>query len=214
MGAFMHVSIGEAAMILGVSVSTLREWDRNGKFKPTFRTSGGHRRYSFLMLKVLIGETPLQDDRLVVGYARVSSHDQKDDLERQIARLDTHCANSYPQHHIISDLGSGLNYKKRGLNKLLRLLLSGRVSEIILTHKDRLLRFGSELIFRICECCNTKVIVLDEPVEMSDEEKLTKDVLEILTVFSARLYGKRSHKNRTKKVENGDHSKADASHCC
>jgi len=82
---------------------------------------------------------------------------------------------------------------------LLRLLLSGRVSEIILTHKDRLLRFGSELIFRICECCNTKVIVLDEPQEMSDEERLTKDVLEILTVFSARLYGKRSHKNRARK---------------
>ena len=130
----MNVSIGEAAIIVGVSVSTLREWDRNGKFKPAFRTNGGHRRYSFLALKELIGENSDHDERLVIGYARVSSHDQKDDLERQVNRLDGFCSKTFPEHQIISDLGSGLNYKKRGLNKLLRLLLSGRVSEIILTH--------------------------------------------------------------------------------
>ena len=146
--------------------------------------------------KNFIGQASDKDERMVIGYARVSSHDQKDDLKRQVNRLDGYCSENFHEHQIISDLGSGLNYKKRGLNKLLRLLLSGRVSEIILTHKDRLLRFGSELIFKICDCCNTKIIVLDDPTEMSDEEKLTKDVLEILTVFSARLYGKRSHKNR------------------
>jgi predicted site-specific integrase-resolvase len=102
---------------------------------------------------------------------------------------------------VISDLGSGLNYKKRGLKKLLILILKGQVSKIILTHKDRLLRFGSELIFSICQYFDIEIILIEnEPrKELSDEEKLAYDVLEILTVFSARLYGRRSIETRRRK---------------
>jgi predicted site-specific integrase-resolvase len=97
---------------------------------------------------------------------------------------------------VIDDLGSGLNYKKRGLKKLLKLILSGQVSKIVLTHKDRLLRFGSELLFQICNFFGTEVEVIEEQKIKSDEEVLAHDVLEIITVFSARMYGKRAHRNK------------------
>ena len=95
-------------------------------------------------------------------------------------------------------MGSGLNFKKRGLKKLIREILAGKISEIVLTHKDRLLRFGSELIFMICACLGTKIRLIEEETDVSDELVLAKDVLEIITVFSARMYGKRSHQNRKK----------------
>ena len=193
----MFVSISEAALILGVSASTLRRWEREGLFHADLRTPGGHRRYSATGIRqCFIEDGNPQEAGLVVAYARVSSHDQKSDLERQITRLEDYCHRQFDAHLLISDLGSGLNYKKRGLNKLLRLLLSGKLREIVLTHKDRLQRFGSELIFRICEYTGTKVRVIDEQTPLTDKERLAHDVLEIMTVFSARLYGKRSHAKR------------------
>ena len=101
-------------------------------------------------------------------------------------------------YELISDLGSGLNYKKRGLKKLIRMILLGQVEKIVLTHKDRLLRFGSELIFYLCSFCHTDIELIHEEEELSDETRLAKDVLEILTVFSSRLYGKRAHKKQPK----------------
>lgn len=89
-----------------------------------------------------------------------------------------------------------MNYKKKGLKKLLKLILSGQVSKIILTHKDRLLRFGSELVFQICHYFGVQILILDENKNLTDEQILAFDVLEVITVFSARLYGKRSHKNK------------------
>jgi putative resolvase len=90
-----------------------------------------------------------------------------------------------------------MNYKKKGLKKLMTMILSGQVSDIVLTHKDRLLRFGSELIFLICKFFGISVYIIHEDKNLSDEQLLAFNVLEIITVFSARLYGKRSHKNVT-----------------
>lgn len=98
---------------------------------------------------------------------------------------------------IISDLGSGMNYKKKGLNKLISLIISSKIDTIYLTHKDRLLRFGSDLIINLAEKYGTKFVILNQKTQ-SFEEELSKDVIEIITVFSAKLYGKRSHKNKTK----------------
>ena len=130
----------------------------------------------------------------------MSSSDQKEDLDRQRQRLDDYCAQEAKHYEVIDDLGSGLNYKKRGLKKLIHLILGGRVDKLILTHKDRLLRFGSEIIFYLCSYCGTRVEVIDDTGSLSDEECLTRDVLEIITLFSSRLYGKRAHKNKTAKI--------------
>jgi len=196
----MFVSIGEISDFIGVSTSTMRRWEREGRLQPCFRTKGGHRRYGVNKVKESLGLLSEKIKRKVFAYARVSSHDQKDDLTRQVNRLDDYCTKEFgaESYEIIKDLGSGLNYKKRGLKKLLREILSGKVSEVILTHKDRLLRFGSEIIFLICSAFGTEVRMIEEETIKTDEEALAKDVLEIITVFAARMYGKRAHKNRSK----------------
>ena len=191
----MFLSIGEASNMMGVSISTLRRWDHQGTFTSEWRTTGGHRRYSLTKIKEFLGDIINSSKRKIVAYARVSSHDQKDDLKRQIKKLDQHCQKETANYEVIDDLGSGMNYKKRGLKKLLRMILSGQVSKIIMTHKDRLLRFGSELIFTICNFFGVEIEIMEENKKRSDEEALAYDVLEIITVFAARLYGRRSHQN-------------------
>lgn len=105
-------------------------------------------------------------------------------------------AKNYNNYQVIKDLGSGLNYKKKGLKKLLDLLFDNKVERLIVTNKDRLLRFGSELIFAMCEHHAVEVIILNKREDASYEEDLSRDVLEIITVFSARLYGSRSRNNK------------------
>nr|WP_275973861.1 IS607 family transposase [Argonema galeatum] len=180
----------EAALLLGVTVKTLHRWELDGKIKST-RTAGGHRRYD---IADLIGNR--SGNELTVGYARVSSHDQKEDLTRQILVLESYCAKHGWEFEIIQDLGSGMNYKKKGLIRLIKLITTYQVERLVLTHKDRLLRFGSDLIFTLCESFGTEVIIINRSDDSTFEEDLAADVLEIITVFSARLYGSRSHKNK------------------
>jgi len=184
------LSISEAAKLKGVSTSTLRRWETEGILIPE-RTANGDRRYD---LNQLLGIK--KDLSFTVGYARVSSHDQKEDLTRQIQVLELFSAQNGWQIEIISDLGSGLNYSKKGLKRLITLITNNQVERLILTHKDRLLRFGSELVFSLCEIFGTEVVIINRTTDSSVEEDLANDVLEIITVFSARLYGSRSHKNR------------------
>ena len=186
-------TIGEAARLLGVSIPTLRRWEESGKLVPE-RTAGKHRRYDITKLKpeLAIADTT----RTTIAYARVSSHDQREDLERQKQVLELNCAQHGWNFTLLSDLGSGMNYHKKGLRRLLDAILSGDVGRLVITHKDRLLRFGAELVFAICEAKNVEVVILNQGEECSFEEDLAKDVLEIITVFSARLYGSRSHKNK------------------
>ena len=133
---------------------------------------------------------------MTVAYARVSSHDQKSDLERQCHVLELYCATKGYDFEVISDLGSGMNYKKKGLIRLIKLICSNQIDRLVITHKDRLLRFGSELIFSLCEHFGVEVNIINRTEDSTFEEDLAKDVLEIIAVFSARLYGSRSHKNK------------------
>ncbi len=130
------LSIGEAAAVKGVSIDTLRRWEKEGKIQ-SVRTQGGHRRYD---IDTLID---FKENRKTIAYARVSSHDQKNDLERQALVLEAYCLHHGYNFEIIKDLGSGLNYKKRGLQKLLQLIISEQIDRLVITNKDRLLRFGS-----------------------------------------------------------------------
>lgn len=187
------LAIGEAAKVLGVSITTLRRWEKEGKLIPEPTTSK-HRRYDLAKLKP---ETFHQEDtRKTVAYSRVSSHDQKDDLERQKQVLELYCAKQGWTFEVVSDLGSGMNYQKKGLKRLLNAIIDDKVGRLVLTHKDRLLRFGAELVFAICEIKSVQVIILNQGEDTTFEEDLAKDVLEIITVFSARLYGSRSRKNQ------------------
>ena len=140
------VRIGEAARLLGSKPDTLRKWEATGELLPARKTRGGTRYYS---VDDLLGLR--NDDAPTIGYARVSSHDQKPDLERQKAALEGYCAAKGWRFEIVSDLGSGLNYRKRGLQRLLEMILRRRMRRLVLLHKDRLLRFGSELVFGLCE---------------------------------------------------------------
>jgi putative resolvase len=185
-----YISIGEMAKRLGVSISTLRRWEAEGRAPASVRTEGGQRRY-----EVTDAGTP-KSKLVTIAYARVSSHDQKDDLARQIKVLEMYCAAKGWSFELISDLGSGMNYHKKGLRTLIDKILSGKVERLVLTNKDRLLRFGAELIFSICEAKNVEVTLIHQGEQLSFEEDLAKDVLEIVTVFSARLYGSRSRKNK------------------
>ncbi len=192
----MKVSIGKAATALGVSIQTLRRWEKEGKIQAE-RTPHGHRRYDLAQLQGLKPYETSQTNRPTLCYARVSSHDQKEDLVRQVALLETFCAANGWTYEVMQDLGSGLNYNKKGLQKLIRRICDGSIGRLVLTNKDRLLRFGSELIFTLCEMFNVEVVIMNQGDQvLSFEEELAQEVLEIITVFSARLYGSRSHKNR------------------
>lgn len=192
------VNISEAARILGVTTTTLRNRDKKGLLKPDELTKGKARRYRVESLRNINRNIIFtKDDLKTIAYARVSSHDQKQDLNRQVQLLELYCTKHGYKYEVIQDIGSGMNYYKKGLTRLIDLILDNQVQRLILTHKDRLLRFGAELVFSICEAKNVEVIIINQGEEPpSFEEEFAKDVLEIITVFSARLYGSRSKKNK------------------
>jgi predicted site-specific integrase-resolvase len=187
-----YIKIGQAAKLLGVTPQTVRRWEREGQLSPDRVSEGGTRYYD---VKHLLGLRELETD-LTVAYARVSSRDQKDDLKRQAEKLEMYCARKGWRYELIQDLGSGMNYRKKGLKRLLEMILNREVKRVVLTHKDRLLRFGAELVFALCEARNVEVVILNQGEESSFEEELVQDLLEIITVFSARMYGSRSHQNK------------------
>jgi predicted site-specific integrase-resolvase len=204
------VSIGDASKILGVSIPTLRRWDKEGRLVP-IKTDAGHRRYDISEIRPETTHKFASDTRKTIAYARVSSHDQKDDLERQKQVLELFCSKQGWTFDIVSDLGSGMNYNKKGLRKLLDSILDGETGRLVLTHKDRLLRFGAELVFAICEAKSVEVVIINKGEETASfEEELAQVVLEIITVFSARLYGSRSKKN--KKLIDGVKKAVEESH--
>ena len=189
------LSVQEAAKALGISTQTLRRWEREGKVIPAYRTKGNQRRYDPSLLP-LFSQDRKALNLPTIAYARVSSHDQKDDLQRQAHMLEMYCSAKGWSFTIIKDLGSGMNYHKKGLKELLDLIMNKEIGRLVLTHKDRLLRFGAELVFSLCAVRNIELVIINQADEPSFEEELAKDVLEVIAVFSARLYGSRSHKNK------------------
>ena len=201
------VSTGDLCKEFGLSLSTIYRWIKLGKIKECFYTIGGHRRFDLNEIKEFLfpeNKKPsnIKDkEKKVVTYARVSSHDQKNDLITQQNKLKYFCdEKKYLETEHLSDLGSGLNYNKPGLKKLFNLILNKQIDVLIINHKDRLLRFGSEIIFNLCKFHNVEVIILEHQEKNFDEE-LVSNVIELMTVFCAKMYGKRSHKNKLKKPE-------------
>ena len=201
------LSIGKFAKSLGVSIQTLRNWDKEGKLKPTYVTENGYRYYSEdLLNKFRNIKNVNKIKKKNILYARVSAKDQKDDLNRQIDNLKQYAYSKGYSFEIITDIGSGTNYKKEGLLKMINLVECGEVDRIIVLYKDRLIRFGYDLIEYICKLNDTKIEIVDNST-ISKEQELTEDLIQIITIFANRLYGARSKKtiNLIKSVkENAD----------
>ncbi|MDR2407145.1 MAG: IS607 family transposase [Bacteroidales bacterium] len=187
------ISITKAKKMLGVTAQTLRNWDRSGKLKPVVIGNYGNRYYDISQIDNLSGAT--KKDKLVLGYCRVSSQKQKADLERQIENVRSYlCAKGY-KFEIITDIGSGINYNKNGLHTLIDKINDGIVSKIIVLYKDRLLRFGFELIEYFAKINNCEIEIIDH-TKRTEEQELVEDLVQIITVFSCKLQGKRSKKTK------------------
>lgn len=174
------------AKYYGVSPSTIRRWESLGIIPKSVRTPEGHRRFK------LPDAAEVQEGRLHIGYARVSSHDQKADLIRQAERLTEQGCDK-----VITDIGSGLNCAKPGLKQLLDLLLDRKVRRLTVMHEDRLLRFGVGLVKHVCSRVGTEFHVVNSAEPVSFEAELAKDVITLMTVFCARLYARRARRKRS-----------------
>lgn len=178
------LSIGKFAKSLGVSIQTLRNWDKEGKLKPTYVTENGYRYYSEdLLNKFRNIKNVNKIKKKNILYARVSAKDQKDDLNRQIDNLKQYAYSKGYSFEIITDIGSGINYKKEGLLKMINLVECGEVDRIIVLYKDRLIRFGYDLIEYICKLNDTKIEIVDNST-ISKEQELTEDLIQIITIFA------------------------------
>lgn len=194
-----YVSPKKASEIIGVHWMTLKNWEKHGKIE-CIRTPGGKRMYN--VNKYLIvnkGSKPenislTTKSRRDICYCRVSTRNQSDDLERQIKYM----KESYPTHEIISEIGSGLNLNRLKLVNIIKMAINGEINEIVVAHKDRLARFGFDLIeMLVKEYSGGKITVIDK-TEMSPEEEITKDLVSIINVFSARINGLRKYKTMIK----------------
>ena len=190
----------EAAQTLGITVDHLRRMERAGEIT-CIRTGGGHRRYdvqSFI-------DAQTRADITTIGYCRVHGKSQSDALASQIAYLQKH----YPEAEIIKDFGSGINFKRKGLRTLLERILRGDKLRVVVAHRDRLARFGCEVIQFLVEQNGGEVVVLNETV-YSPTEELRADLLAILHVFSYRMYGLRRYRDQIKEDRNLSYSETES----
>lgn len=183
----MLVPTRVAAEALGIHANTLRKWADEGKI-PYEKTPFGQRRFD--LGKILCADSR---KRTKVCYCRVSSPKQRDDLNRQIKQLHE----VFSDHEIIQDIGSGLNFKRKGFTALLERVLSGDVSEVVVAHKDRLCRFGFDLVEWLVQKNGGRIVVLND-TSVSPQQELISDVLSILHVFSCRIHGLRKYGGKIK----------------
>lgn len=190
----------EMAEKLNVTVKTLQRWDNEGIMK-AFRTPTNRRYYTNEQYLEYIG-VPNTPERKHIAYARVSSIGQKDDLQNQVDFLRTYAnANGIILDDVVTDIGSGLNYKRKKWNILLGDVMQSDVDTIYITYKDRFIRFGYDWFEVFCAKFNTKIVVLNNP-DLSPQEEMVEDLITIIHVFSCRIYGLRKYK---KKIEEDGH---------
>ena len=188
------------AELLGVSVKTLQRWDRDGILKAN-RTPTDRRYYTYDQYLQFKGIQTENDIRDTVIYARVSTRNQKDDLQNQVEFLKQFCnAKGIIVNQCIEDFGSGLNYNRKKWNKLLDEVMENKIKTIVISNKDRFIRFGYDWFEKFCEKFNTKIIIVNNET-LSPNEELVQDIISILHVFSCRLYGLRKYKNQIKEDE-------------
>ena len=196
-----YLTISEACEYLSVCPKTLRRWDKAGKLICS-QTPGGHRRIAIVEVERLIQGTPggLQTQTTAI-YTRVSSHEQKQkgDLERQIQTVEQYCLQQgYQDIQVFQDVASGLNTGRKGLQQLCRAIECEAIKRVVITYKDRLTRFGFEYLTRYFQSHGTEVEVLYRDKETTAEKELVEDLVAIVTTFSGRVHGLRSHKAKNR----------------
>lgn len=190
-----YITIKKATELLGVSAQTLRNWEKQNKLIPHHKTKSGYRYYTEEQVNNIILPNDFKKQRLTIGYCRVSSNKQKDDLERQIENMKIYLNAKGCPYEIITDIGSGINYTKKGLRELLQKIKKGQVEKVVVLYKDRLVRFGFELIEYIARLYNCEIEIVDN-TEKTEQQELVEDLIQIITVFSCKLQGKRANKTR------------------
>ena len=191
-----YYSAKTVTQMLGVTAQTLRNWDKEGKLKPTYVKSNGYRYYSEESILSYTQERKTKKNLNVVGYARVSSKKQVDDLERQVENIKRYISSKYESFDIITDIGSGINYNKKGLLSLIEKINKKEVDVIVVLYKDRLLRFGFELVEHFAKLNNVKIEIIDNNLDKTQDQELVEDLVQIITVFSSKLQGKRKSKTK------------------
>ena len=191
-----YYSSKTVTQMLGVTAQTLRNWDREGKLKPAYIKSNGYRYYSEESILAYTQERKTKKNLNVIGYARVSSKKQLDDLERQVDNIKEYISSKYESFDIITDVGSGINYNKPGLLKLIEKINKKEVDLIVVLYKDRLLRFGFELVEHFAKLNNVSIEVLESKMDKTQDQELVEDLVQIITVFSCKIQGKRKSKTR------------------
>jgi predicted site-specific integrase-resolvase len=202
------VSINEASDITGLSIQTIRKLGDTNEVK-CYKTPSGHRRFdkqgleAFCHAKFIDEQIPTNKKCNYI-YTRVSSKKQLDDLSRQIEYIKQRRA-EYASYTFISDVASGINFKRKGLQTILESCIQGTIGELVVAHRDRLSRFGFDLIKTIVEKAGGTITVLDDEQNKSSEQELAEDLLSIIHIYSCRQMGKRSYKTtlaKISKVEN------------
>ena len=191
-----YYSSKTVTQMLGVTAQTLRNWDKEGKLKPAYIKSNGYRYYSEESILAYTQERKTKKNLNVIGYARVSSKKQLDDLERQVDNIKEYISSKYESFDIITDVGSGINYNKPGLLKLIEKINKKEVDLIVVLYKDRLLRFGFELVEHFAKLNNVSIEVLESKMDKTQDQELVEDLVQIITVFSCKIQGKRKSKTR------------------
>lgn len=186
-------TLNQFAAKIGVTPQTLRTWHKEGRLNPAFITDGGHRRYTHKQYLEFVGETSNQTTKLNVGYVRVSSKKQSDDLVRQAHLMENYLIAKGKPFKLIQTVGSGINYKNPQLHELIRMVINKEVDTIYVLYKDRLVRFGFELLEFLFNEFGVSIEVVNQQFETAQEDLVT-DLIQILTVFSAKLNGKRKNK--------------------
>lgn len=187
------MSIGKFAKEIGLSVQHLRKLHNDNILVPAVITKGGTRYYSEEQLLEYLNKDNLPQQLPIILYARVSTRSQKDDLERQVENLKAYAISKGYSFEIITDIGSGINYDKKGLKDLIQKINNKEISKIVILYKDRLIEFGFELIEYLCELNNIEIEIIDNTT-ISKEAELTNDLIQIITIFANKLYGARSKK--------------------
>ncbi len=190
----MLYSIGKFAKQIGVTTHTLRQWHKEGSLIPAKVTHGGTRYYSDDQIKRYFGAEPCSEGRIAI-YARVSNAGQKDDLNNQVSFLRTYCNAKGYIVSVVTDIGSGLNYKRKNWNALIDEAMAGGVSKIVVAHKDRFVRFGYEWIEGQLKKSGCVIEVVTNE-SLSPHEEMVQDLISIIHVFSCRIYGLRKYKRR------------------